>query len=198
MSEKTLVLPSSSSSTIVTCPTCPICLENISKSSLTVLECGHPVCFSCGLQWLPKKMSCPLCRQPSFRFSKRTRSCTKSYNLLNEIRHTQLQYEEYTGIPFSQIVYYDMFFFSEYVDLYYIQQRHLWYRPDMFYMLQSMVEYLERHQSILCLMWLEQRTRLFLLERHVYLKHYTQGRPRRTFHDIMTDFFSAFRSFLTL
>lgn len=46
-----------------TCSTesCPICMEAITKADMN-LECGHRFHSKCGVEWLKKNNSCPLCR----------------------------------------------------------------------------------------------------------------------------------------
>lgn len=40
---------------------CPICMEPITKAGMD-LECGHRYHSKCGIEWLRKNNSCPLCR----------------------------------------------------------------------------------------------------------------------------------------
>lgn len=45
------------------CPNCTICLADICKDQETILiPCGHLFHSGCGMQWLTKHNTCPVCR----------------------------------------------------------------------------------------------------------------------------------------
>lgn len=42
---------------------CPICLSKTLENDM-ILPCGHKYHFTCIMDWLDKKMTCPTCRMP--------------------------------------------------------------------------------------------------------------------------------------
>uniref|UniRef100_A0A6C0K2N8 RING-type domain-containing protein n=1 Tax=viral metagenome TaxID=1070528 RepID=A0A6C0K2N8_9ZZZZ len=56
---------------------CPVCYKNVGNKKEVNLECGHRFCLDCSTRWLLKDggtATCPMCREPTEYFDRRTRS----------------------------------------------------------------------------------------------------------------------------
>jgi hypothetical protein len=118
---------------------CPVCYNKMSKNSVR-LECGHDFCFRCAFQWVPAHYSCPMCRQESTYFSRNTRSHAKAVELMMEVReglHSCVALGNrfpHLTIPMAAVV----------IEAHILQQKSLWYRPDMRAIAQLLEDYVNQ------------------------------------------------------
>ena len=115
---------------------CPVCLTNKPATSLLSLECGHGLCLRCSGKWLRNSPTCPLCRKTTLVCSRSTRSREKSEDLLrfmfsyeNMIRDLNINVDD---------VFPDTIHVVRFLDIIFVQEKHLWYRPDMYSLLQPL------------------------------------------------------------
>ena len=113
---------------------CPVCLTNKPKKSLLSLECGHGLCLRCSGKWLIKNPTCPICRQNTLVCSRSTRSREKSENLIRFIYY----YERLIRDHNIEEVFPDIADVVSFLDIIFVREKHIWYRPDMYSMLQPL------------------------------------------------------------
>jgi hypothetical protein len=119
---------------------CPICYERLTKKKIT-LECKHQLCFDCAVKWIPHQESCPMCRTTSSYFSRTTRSLEKSVSIYNSL------YDHFTDLlyilnrfPIGNEV--EIFIYACIFDFHIIQNKDVWYRPNMQAILSSYKKYI--------------------------------------------------------
>ena len=66
---------------------CAICLEDIRKNNVIVLNCNHKFCKSCILDNLEKLQNCPLCRE-KLKFKLKPITTQRLENILYAIVYT--------------------------------------------------------------------------------------------------------------
>ena len=112
---------------------CLVCFESISSRKKIQLECGHSLCFSCAHQWITERRpTCPMCRASTAYFSRSTRSKSKSLAFLQN-----------SALDIRAVIQGDVKL-CYFINKFFCRPRHLWYRPDMAYIMKPVLEWAQQ------------------------------------------------------
>lgn len=173
---------------------CPICFESSSCAKQIRLECAHCLCRDCAQTWLPKHLSCPLCRRTSERYNKPTRSQTRSRQLLESLHHFHEMIYDEVGCTFGYCFWNDMLLFGDYVQVFFLTHKDLWYRPEMMVEVKEFVTMVREKRVILERLWWAQFEETHQKEGWDKVSLNIKGEPRLPIENILDEFLTCFSS----